>query len=158
MFLLERKEELDRIDKVLLVFPLLPVADLLSTLFALSFGGEEVGLLARPILQNYGTFGLVMLATSASIMFLFFMQVVMRIKKLFFKEWKHRWMWYILSVSINWFFMLQAVYFSTVIMNFLVPLSFQPTQTIILRTLLACTYFACVSALTMSQMRQLPHF
>jgi len=145
---------LDRIDKVLLVFPLLPVADLLSTLFALSFGGEEVGILARPVLLNYGIFGLVMLATSASIMFLFFMQVVMHIKKLFFREWKHQWMWYVLTVSIYWFFMLQAVYFSTVIMNFLVPLYFQPTQTIILRILLTCTYFAFASGLTMPLMRQ----
>jgi len=110
--------------------------------------------LARPVLLNYGAFGLVMLATSASIMFLFFMQVVMRIKKLFVREWKHRWVWYVLSVSIYWFFILQAVYFSTVIMNFLVPLYFPPTQTIILRILLTCTYFAFVSGLTMPFMRQ----
>jgi len=150
---------LDKIDKVLLIMPLLPIADLVSTLFCLSFSsGEEVGILARPMLQNYGPYGLVMLATSASIIFFVFMKVVMYIKKLFIKEWKLKWMRYVLTIHIYWFFMLEAVYVSTVIMNFLVPLYPLLTQTIILRAILVCTYFTCVSALTMPQIRQLPHF
>jgi len=149
---------LDRIDKVLLILPLLPVADLSSTLFSLNFGGEEVGILARPILERYGAYGLVMLATSASIMLLGFMQVVIHIKNLFIREWKFRWMRYVLTVSIYWFFMLEALYVSTVIMNFLVPLSFLLTETIILRVLLVCTYFAFMTAFTVPKMRQLPHF
>jgi len=139
--------------------PLLPLADLLSTLFCLSFsGGEEVGILARPMLQNYGPYGLVTLATSASILFLAFMKVVIYIKKLFIKEWKLKWARYVLTIHIYWFFMLEAVYVSTVIMNFLVPLYPLLTQTIILRVILVCTYFACVSVLTVPQIRQLPHF
>jgi len=139
--------------------PLLPIADLVSTLFCLSFSsGEEVGILARPMLQNYGPYGLVMLATSASIIFFVFMKVVMYIKKLFIKEWKLKWMRYVLTIHIYWFFILEAVYVSTVITNFLVPLYPLLTQTIILRVILVCTYLACVSALTMPQIRQLPHF
>ena len=150
---------MDKIDKVLLIMPLLPIADLLSTLFCLSFsGGEEVGILARPMLQNYGSYGLVMLATSASIIFLASMKVVIYIKKLFIQEWKLKWMWYALTIHMYWFFILEAVYFSTVIMNFLVPLYPLLTQTIILRVILVGTYFACVSALTMPQIRQLSHF
>jgi len=149
---------MDKIDKALLIMPLLPIADLLSTFFALGFGAEEVGILARPILQNYGPYGLVMLTTFASILFLVFMQVVIYIKKLFIKKWKFRWMWYVLTIHIHWFFMLEAVYVSTVIMNFLAPLYPLLTPTIILRAILVCTYFACVSALTMPQIRQLPHF
>jgi len=149
---------LDKIDKVLLIMPLLPIADLLSTLFCLSFScGEEIGILARPMLQNYGPYGLVMLATSASIIFLAFMKVVIYIKKLFIQEWKLKWMRYVLTIHINWFFMLEAVYVSTVIMNFLAPVYPLLTQTIILRVILVCTYFACVSAFTMPQIRQLPH-
>jgi len=151
-------EQLDRIDKTLLVFPMLPIADLLSTLFSLSFGGVEVGILARPVLENYGTFGLVMLASSASFMFFFFMRVVIYIKKSFIKELRFKWMWYILEIPIYWFFLLEGVYFSTIVMNFLVPLAFPLIETIILRVLLACTYFACSSALTMPQIRQLPNF
>jgi len=138
--------------------PLLPAADLLSTLFSLSLGGEEVGILARPILENYGTFGLVILAASASIMFLVFMQVVIRIKKLFIEKLRFRWMWHVLTIPIYWIFLLEAVYASTVMLNLLVPLAFPLTETIILRVLLVCTYFACVSALTMPQIRQLPRF
>lgn len=150
---------MDKIDKVLLIMPLLPIADLLSTLFCLSFsGGEEVGILARPMLQNYGSYGLVMLATSASILFLVSMKLVIYIKKLFIKEWKLKWMRYVLTIHIYWFFILEAVYVSTVITNFLAPLYPLLTQTIILRVILVGTYFACVSALTMPQIRQLPHF
>lgn len=150
---------MDKIDKVLLIMPLLPIADLLSTLFCLSFSGsEEIGILARPMLQNYGSYGLVMLATVASILFLASMKVVIYIKKLFIQEWKLKWMRYVLTIHIYLFFILEAVYVSTVITNFLNPLYPLITQTIILRVILVGTYFACVSALTMPQIRQLPHF
>jgi len=147
---------LDRIDKVLLILPLLPVADLLSTLFSLTFGGVEVGIVARPVLEHYGAYGLVMLAASASIMFLFFMQVVTYIKKLFIKEFRFRLMWFILAIPIYWFFLLEGVYVSTVVLNFIVPLSLSLTETTILKALLLCAYFVCVSWLTKPEIRQLP--
>jgi hypothetical protein len=138
--------------------PFLPIADLTSTLFSLNFGGEEVGILARPILQNYGSFGLIMLAISASIIFLVSMKVVIHIKILFTKEWKLKWMWYILVIQICWFLILEAVYVSTVIMNFLVPLAPFLTQTVTLKAVLVCAYFAFVTALTIPKIRQMPHF
>jgi len=154
----ERKRKVDRIDKVLLILPLLPIADLWSTMFGLSFGGEEVGILARPFLENYGAYGLVMLAASASIMFLVFMHVVIYIKKLFVEELRFRGMWHILAVPLYWIFLLEAVYASTVVLNFLVPLALPITETIILRVVFVGAYFACVSALTKHQIRQLPRF
>jgi len=157
MFLGE-KGRMDRIDKVLLILPLLPAADLLSTLFSLSLGGEEVGILARPILEYYGTFGLFMLAITASIIFLVSMEAVIYIRRLFINEWNFRWTQYVVVIPIYWFFILEGVYVSTVIMNFLVPLSPLLTQTILLKAVLVCSYFVCVSALTMPQMRQLSHF
>ncbi len=149
---------MDRIDKVLLILPFLPAADLLSTLFSLSLGGQEVGVLARPILEHYGSSGLVMLATFASTVFLVFMEVVIYIKKLFINEFRFRWMWYVLSISIYWLFVLEGVYISTVVMNILVPVSPLLTQTIISRALIVAAYFAGASALTMSQMKRLPRF
>jgi len=149
---------MDKIDKVLLIMPLLPVADLTSTLFALNFGGEEIGILARPMLGNYGAYGLMLLSTLASLMLFIFMQVVIRIKKSFIEGFRFRWMWYVLAIPIYWLFLLEAVYISTVILNLLVPLAFSLTNTIILRVLVACAYFAGVSMLTMPQMRQMPHF
>lgn len=149
---------MDRIDKVLFILPLLPVADLLSTLFSLSFGGEEVGILARPVLEHFGPYGLVMLAASASAIFLVFMQIVIYIKSLFVKELRFKWMWYVLALPIYWFFVLEGIYASTVVLNLLVPLSSLISNAIILRVILVSTYFGCVSALTMPQIRQLPHF
>jgi hypothetical protein len=148
----------DRVDKVLLVLPLLPAADLVSTVSSLRFGGEEIGILARPILQHYGIYGLVMLTISASIMFLVFMKGVIYIRKLFMAELKFKWKTYILAIPIYWFFMLQGVYVSTIIMNFLVPIPLLLTEPIVLKVVFACTYFVGVSALTMPQMKNLLHF
>jgi hypothetical protein len=156
LFLGEKGINLDRVDKALLVLPLLPAADLLSTLFSLQYGGEEIGILARPVLEQYGAYGLIPLAVSASAIFLVFMQAVIRIKKLFVEEWKVKWTRWILTVPIYWLFMLQGVYVSTVIMNLLVPFSFVLTETIVTRIAFACAYFAGISVLTRPQMRQLP--
>lgn len=149
---------MDRVDKVLLFLPLLPVADLLSTLFSLGLGGQEVGVLARPILEHYGPSGLVMLAALASTIFLVFMEVVIRIKKLFISEFRLRWMWYVLSISIYWLFVLEGFYVSTVVTNFLVPVVPALTQGIALRSMIVGVYFAGVCTLTLSQMKELPRF
>ena len=147
---------MDRVDKALLVLPLLPAADLLSTLFSLRYGGEEIGILARPILQQYGAYGLVPLAVSASAIFLVFMQAVIRIKRLFLKEWKMKWTKWILTVPIYWLFLLQGVYVSTVIMNLLVPFSPVLTEALVARIAFAGVYFAGISVFTRPQMKQFP--
>ena len=143
-------------DKVLLVMPLLPAFDLLSTLFSLARGGEEVGLLARPILEQYGAFGLFPLATSASVIFLAFMYCVIRIKKLFVEKWQLRWTRQILTIPVYWLFILQGVYVSTVVMNLLVTVAPELTGVVVLRLLLVIAYFTCVSMVTRSQMKPLP--
>ena len=147
---------MDRIDKVLLVLPLLPVADLLSTLFSLGHGGEEVGILARLVLREYGAYGLAPLAASASVIFLVFMYMVIYIKRLFVKEWKLRWTKRVLTIPIYWLFVLEGVYVSTVIMNLLVTLAPELTHAVALRMLLVLAYFACASVVTLRQMKQLP--
>jgi hypothetical protein len=157
MIFLERKGfSLDRVDKALLVLPLLPAADLLSTVLSLQFGGEEIGILARPVLQQYGAYGLIPLAVSASAIFLVFMQAVIRIKRLFVEKWKVKWARWILTVPIYWLFMLQGVYVSTVIMNLLVPFSVVLTETTMVRIAFACVYFGGIAVFTRPQMRQLP--
>jgi hypothetical protein len=152
----EKGIRLDRVDKALLVLPLLPAADLLSTLFSLQHGGEEIGILARPVLQQYGAYGLVPLAVSASAIFLVFMQAVIRIKRLFVEQWKVKWTRWVLTVPIYWLFMLQGVYVSTVIMNLLVPFSAVATETMAVRIAFACAYFVGISFFTRPQMKQFP--
>jgi hypothetical protein len=146
---------LDRIDKVLLVLPLLPAADLLSTLFSLGRGGQEVGILAQPILEQYGAFGLFPLAASASLIFLVFMGSVIYIKRLFVERWKLKWTKCAVMIPIYWLFILQGVYVSTVIMNLLVTLSPVLAQIFTLRIVLVGLYFAGMSILTGPQMRHL---
>jgi len=148
---------MDRVDKVLLILPVLPLADLVSTLFSLGFGGEEVGFLARPLLMQYGPVGLVFLTVSASLLFFAFMSVVIYIKRQFFHEWRFKWMRYMLIIPVYWFFLLQAFYVSTVATNFLVPLAPFLTQTILTRALPALAYFIAVAAFTKQQIKQLPH-
>ncbi len=157
-FTISRREgnQVDRVDKALLVLPLLPAADLLSTLLSLQYGGEEIGILARPVLEQFGVCGLIPLAISASAIFLVFMQIVIRIKRLFVEEWRVKWTRWILTVPIYWLFLLQGVYVSTVIMNLLVPFSVVLTETTVVRIAFACAYFACISVFTRSQMKLLP--
>jgi hypothetical protein len=148
---------MDRVDKALLILPLLPLFDLVSTLFSLSLGGVEVGFLARPILQQYGPVGLVFLSASASMIFFAFMGVIIYIKKLYIAEWRLTLMRYMLIISVYWFFLLQAFYVSTVVTNFLVPLAPFLTQTILTRALPALAYFIGIAALTKQQISHLPH-
>jgi hypothetical protein len=148
---------MDRVDKALLILPLLPLFDLVSTLFSLSLGGVEVGFLAHPVLQLYGPAGLIFLAFSASLIFLAFMSVVIYIKRQFFHEWRLTWMRYVLIIPVYWFFLLQAFYVSTVITNFLVPIAPFLTQTILTRALPAIAYFIGITAFTKQQIKQPPH-
>jgi hypothetical protein len=146
------------VDKVLLLLPLLPLMDLVSTLFSLRFGGQEIGVLARPMLEQYGPSGLVALAATASLMFLAFMATVIRIKRTFLNGWGIRWMWLLLIVPIYWFFALEGVYVSTVVMNFIVPIAPVLTQGLALRGVFVGVYFAGVSTFTLPKMKQLPRF
>jgi hypothetical protein len=148
---------LDRVDKALLILPLLPLFDLVSTLFSLNLGGVEIGFLARPVLQQYGPVGLVFLSSSASMIFFAFMDVIIYIKKLYITEWRLTWMRYMLIIPVYWFFLLQAFYVSTVVTNFLVPLAPYLTQTILIRALPALAYFIGIAAFTKQQIIQLPH-
>ena len=147
---------MDRVDKALLILPILPLFDLVSTLFALNLGGVEIGFLARPILQQYGPVGLVFLSASASMMFLAFMSVVIYIKRMYVAKWRVKWMRLVTVIPVYWFFLLQAFYVSTVASNFLVPLAPLLTQTLLFRALPALAYFIGITTLTKQEINQLP--
>jgi hypothetical protein len=111
-----------------------------------------VGILARPVLEQYGALGLFPLAASASVIFLVFMYTVIYIKKLFVEKWAFKWGRRVLSVPIYWLFMLQGFYVSTVIMNLLVSFSPVLAQISILRLVLVGVYFGVISMFTGAQM------
>ena len=132
--------------------------DLASTLFSLRFGGEEIGVLARPMLEQHGPSGLIVLAAVASLLFLVFMSVVIRIKKTFVNGERIRWMRYVLVIPIYWFFVLEGVYVSTVAINLLVPVAPALTQGVALRGVIVGAYFTGASAVTMPHIKELPRF
>jgi hypothetical protein len=132
--------------------------DLLSTLFSLGSGGEEIGILAGPVLRQHGPPGLIMLAATASVLFLAFMSAVIWIKRTFVNGWRIRWMWPVLIVPIYWFFVLEGVYVSVVVTNFLVSVAPVLSLSIVVRGVFVGGYFVGVSALTLPQMRELLRF
>ena len=146
---------MDSIDKALLLLPVLPVADLMSTLFSLRLGGEEIGLLARPMLQNYGSWGLIVVSVSASLMFLVFMGILIRVKKLVVKQFTFKWMLCVLAMLIYWIFFLEGFYVSTVVSNLVVPWAFPLLSMLILRVFTVGICFIVIGIMTMQQMRRL---
>lgn len=146
---------MDRVDRVLLVLPILPAFDLLSTVFSLGRGGQEVGILARPVLEQYGVYGLFPLAVSASVIFLVFMWVIVRVRKQLMEQWRFKWSRQIVMIPVFWIFALEGVYVSTVIMNFMVPLSPALSQMLTLRIAMVCVYFLGVGMLARPQMGQI---
>lgn len=146
---------MDRVDRILLVLPILPAFDLLSTVFSLGSGGQEVGLLARPVLDNYGVYGLFPLAVSASVIFLVFMWVVIRLRRLLMEQWRFRWTRHLVMIPVFWIFVVEGVYVSTVIMNFMVSLSPAVSQILMLRIAVVGVYFLGVGTLARSHMGQI---
>ena len=138
---------MDRVDKVLLVLPLLPAFDLLSTLFSLGRGGQEVGVLARPVLEQYGAFGLFPLAASASVIFLSLIWVMIRVRRILIVQTRFKCTRQIVMIPVFWIFVLEGIYVSTVIMNFMVSFSPALAQTLTLRIALVCVYFLSVGTL-----------
>ncbi len=132
---------MDRVDKVLLVLPILPAFDLLSTLFSLGRGGQEVGVLARPVLEQYGVYGLFPLAASASVVFLVFMYAVIRLRRQLMEQCRFKWTRWIVMIPVFWMFVLQGVYVSTVVMNLMVPIAPTLSQMLTLRIGLVGVYF-----------------
>ena len=146
---------MDSVDKALLILPVLPLFDLVSTLFSMSLGGVEVGFLARPILEHYGSVGLVFLSASASMIFLAFMGIVIYIKRMYVAKWQFKWIRLMTVIPVYWFFILQAFYVSTVVSNFLVPLAPLLTQTLLFRALPAFAYFGGITVFTEQQIKHL---
>ena len=127
------------------MLPLLPAADLLSTLFSLTRGGQEVGILARPVLEQYGAFGLFPLAASASVIFLSLILVMIRVRRILVEQGRFKWARHVVVIPVFWMFLLQGVYVSTVVMNFMVSLSPALAQMFMLRLAVVCVYFFGVS-------------
>jgi len=108
------------------------------------------------MLETYGPSGLVALAVLASLTFFVFMQVVIYVKRMVVDELRFKGMHSVLAIPIYWFFLLEGVYVSTVILNFLVPFSPSLTQALSFRAIIVGMYFTGISVLNKTQMKQFP--
>lgn len=147
--------ELDKIDKVLLILPVMPLVDIVSTLFSLRFGGQEIGIIAKPIYERYGEPGLIALSSFSFVVFSICVWIL-RIQKTKFiqgqlsKQERRR-----LAVAVNIFFAAEAWWTGVVIQNLLVPLSLSLFGVIAIWSGVAFVYFVLISFFTQVEMRRL---
>ena len=123
----------------------------MSTLFvALPFGGQEIGILAKPIYERYGKPGLVALS---SFLFLVFLAYVWFLKLT--QEQTSKRERPVLVATIYLLFAVEAGWMGVVIQNFLVPLSLPLFVVFAVWSGVTCAYFVSVSSFTRAEMRRL---
>ena len=149
------KLELDRIDKVLFILPFIPLVDVVSTLFLLTFGGKESGPLAGPVYERYGQFGLVALSIFAFFALLGCVWFIKYAKKRIKQGERTKPNRVALIVAVNLFFFGEAYLTGIIVQNFLaLLLSPSPTRLVITYGV-AIAYFVAVSFFTRTEMKQL---
>ena len=143
---------MDRIDKAVLIFPCLPLADMVSTLFALTLGGHEAGIVAKPIYDRYGKLGLVALLTFIFLLFLACVRLFTIDKRRVQMQASRRER-IALVVGINFLFLLEGWWIAVVITNLILP----PSLLVMLATWFGVifAYFVSVSFFTRAEMRRL---
>ena len=145
---------MDRIEKSLSILPLIPLLDIVATLFSLSFGSREVGIVARPIYERYGELGLVIWS---SFLFLIFLACVWRLrhwKRRFTQEQASKTYRIVLLVGINVVFLAEALWMGLIVQNFLVPF-LSPLTLYTIWAIVIFTYFILLSFFTRNEMKQI---
>ena len=143
---------LDRIDKAVLILPFMPLADMVSTLFGLTLGGHEGGIVAKPIYDRYGKPGLVALLTFIFLFLLACMWLFIIDKRRVQMQASRRER-VALVVGINFLFLVEGLWMAAVITNLILPPSVLAMRAIWLGVIFA--YFVSVSFFTRAEMRRL---
>ena len=146
------KAELDRIERTLFLLPFIVFVDLIATLFSLSFGSREVGILAKPIHEQYHEPGLVAFSCLLFLAFLTGVWFLGYLKREFAREKKLpvRVVW---TIGVYAVFFVEAFWMGLAIQNFFVPFLL-PLGLVVIWTLVSLTYFVSVSFFTRIEMRQ----
>lgn len=146
---------MDRIDKALFILPFLPLADMVSTFFSLSFGGQEIGILTKLIYEQYDKLGL---AAWSSFLFLIFLvcAYLVRFGKRKFTQartsGKGR---SLLAGAIYAFFTVEALWMTVVIHNLLVPIPLPLFAPFVVWSVVPLAYFSAVTIFTRTEMKRL---
>ena len=148
--------ELNKTEKILFILPLIALFDVISTLFSLSLGGREVGLIGSFLYERSGEVGLV--AWSILMFFVFIVliwSIILGLRYVYEQATKtnRAGLLLILFVTYNILFLVEAVWIGTVTRNFLVH--FLPPLTLVsLQATAIVTYFILVNIFTRNEMRQ----
>jgi len=150
-----KRLELDRIDKVLFILPFIPLVDMGSTLFLLTFGGKETGPLARPVYERYGQIGLVALAILAFLVLLGCVWSLKYAKTRINQGERSKLNRGAFVVAANLFFFGEAYLTGIIVRNFLV-LHLLPSLTLlIIQYGVPITYFVSAILFTRTEMKRL---
>lgn len=146
---------MDRIDKIVFILPFITLADMASTEYSLAFGGKEGGILAKPIYEQYGKPGLVVLSIFTFFAFLVFVWLFGYAKKRITQGQSSKLHRVVLVVLVIFFFWGEAYLTGVVIQNFLVPLRLPSLTLLAIQYGVAFTYFVSVSFFTRTEMKRL---
>ncbi|MDH5636342.1 MAG: hypothetical protein OEY47_06735 [Candidatus Bathyarchaeota archaeon] len=147
--------ELDSIDKILFILPFIPLADMVSTLFSLTFGGREGGFLSRPVYERYGELGLVSLSIFTFFVLLGCVWFLRFAKRRFSQDRVSKLHWVVLVYAVNFFFLLEAYLMGVAVQNILVPLLLPSLALLAIQYGVTLAYLVSVSSFTRTEMKQL---
>jgi len=131
----------------------MPLADMVSTLYSLTRDSQEIGILAKPIYEQYGELGLIALSS--------FMVPVLLVCVWFVRFGKTKCIQgqaskrerSLLAVAFKFFFAMEGYWMAIIITNLILP----PTLLILLAIWCGVTfaYFVLVNFFTQAEMRRL---
>jgi predicted RNA-binding Zn-ribbon protein involved in translation (DUF1610 family) len=147
--------ELDRIDKVLFILPILTLADMVSTEFSLMFGGMEGDPIAGPVYEQYGQLGLIALTIFSLFVSLGCIWFLRYAKTRIIHGEGSKLNRVALVVAVNFFFLGEAYIMGVVVQNFLAPLFLPSLALLAIQYGVTFAYFVTVSLFTRTEMKQL---
>ena len=150
---------MDRIEKALFVLPLLPLVDMVATLFSITFGGQEAGVVAKPIYERYGELGLVVWSIFLFLLFLVCVWGLRILKKRFMVikilRQASKTERLILVIPVTFAFAFEAWWTGAIVQNLLVPVLRPPFELYVIWSIVAFTYFVLVSFFTRTEIRRI---
>ena len=146
---------MDSIDKILFILPFIPLADMVSTLFSLTFGGREGGFLSRPVYERYGELGLVSLSIFTFFVLLGCVWFLRFAKRRFSQDRVSKLHRVVLVYAVNFFFLLEAYLMGVAVQNILVPLLLPSLALLAIQYGVTLAYLVSVSSFTRTEMKQL---
>ena len=146
---------MDSIEKVLLIFPFMPLVDLLSTFVSFAYGGQEVGFLAKPIYDAYGILGLIAWAVALFLIISSLVKWMYYIKRRAARRLVLRIEQYLIFLTLYAAFIGQAWWAQVIVSNFLIPFALSSTVIAVIKFFVPFAYIISVGLFTYDDFREL---